>query len=113
MRSEDFEVSNPLCPPRPLTKGTSLGICRPADIEIMKMFNEILGRGVKDTQVRWEAETPLLKALANWARKDGWPRSVLLHTRALGLLSAGQLWFWHFQKYMTHHSVQAYHLQRK
>ena len=79
----------------------------------MKMFNEILGRGVKDTQVRWEAETPLLKALANWARKDGWPGSVLLHTRALGLLSAGQLWFWHFQKYMTHHSVQAYHLQRK
>lgn len=75
--------------------------------------NEILGRGVKDTQVRWEAETPLLKVLANWARKDGWPRSFLLHTRALGLLSAGQLWFWHFQKYMTHHSVQAYHLQRK
>lgn len=39
----------------------------------MKMFNEVLGRGMKDTQVRWEAETPLLKALAYWARKDGWP----------------------------------------
>lgn len=39
----------------------------------MKMFNETVSRGMKDTQVQWEAETPLLKALGSWARKDGWP----------------------------------------